>query len=118
MPPYPLSAWGMDKRSNNNQAGDDGFTHLSCSIINAHNPHVFPQGNPYFHSLNMPHAPVGYILEDINVPIQCVFPEDGGTDQSVMKDSEWSGCACLGDNPYQVPNESVWTCMMHSMVAY
>jgi hypothetical protein len=31
-----------------------------------------------------------------------------------MKDSEWSGCACLGDNPYQVPKESVWTCMMHS----
>ena len=61
----------------------------------------------------MPHSPVGYILEDINAPIQCVFPRDGGTSNSAMKDSEWSGCACLGDNPFNV-SKSVWTCMMPS----
>ena len=58
-------------------------------------------------------VPVGYILKDVNVPIQCVRPRDGATHHSRMKDSEWSGCACLGDNPSRVPDD-IFTCMMPS----
>ncbi len=111
---HSMGNWGMDIWSND--PDKDGAKHLSCSIINAQNPHVFPQGNPYFTPLNNPHTPVGYILEDTNTPIQCVFPKDGGTNNSPMKDSEWSGCACLGDNPYSASNsKSVFRpCMMPS----
>ena len=102
---------GMDAWSNKPGSAQ----HLSCSIINTHNPHVIPEGNSYFETNEheMPHLPVGYILEDANTPIQCVYPVDAGTYHSRMKGSEWSGCACLGDNPSRVP-EDAWTCMMPS----
>jgi len=100
---------GMDVWSNKPGAGS--AQHLSCSIINIHNPHIFPQGNPSFETHEMPHSPVGYILEDANTPHQCVSPLDGRTSNYSMKDSEWSGCACLGDNPSKVPKAR---CMMPS----
>ena len=105
----PISSWGMNEKSNTHGGDDtgtsnDGFTHLSCSIINAHNPHVMDV--PY-------QSPIGYILEDMDTPVQCGFPSDAGSVSSQMKDSEWSGCACLGDNPHKV-SKSVWTCMMPS----
>ena len=89
------------------------YDHQSCSIINARTPQVFPQGNSYFNLQNSPRVPVAYILKDINVPIQCVRPGDGATSNSGMKDSEWSGCACLGDNPSRVPDD-IYICMMPS----
>mmetsp|Transcript_34413 Transcript_34413/g.83249 ORF Transcript_34413/g.83249 Transcript_34413/m.83249 type:complete len:282 (-) Transcript_34413:110-955(-) len=102
------SLWGSE-----GEVIDDGFSHLACSIINTHNPEVFPQGNGFFQfEEDMPPSHVGYILEDGNTPIQCAFPEDAGTDLAAMKDSEWSGCACLGDNPVDLLNVS--TCMMPS----
>jgi len=73
---HSMGNWGMDIWSND--PDKDGAKHLSCSIINAQNPHVFPQGNPYFTPLNNPHTPVGYILEGTNTPIQCVFPKVAG----------------------------------------
>ena len=100
----PVGDWDMDVWSK---------IPLSCSIINARTPQVFPQGSSYFNLQNSPHVPVGYIFKDINVPIQCVLPFDGATAHSRMKDSEWSGCACLGDNPSRVPND-IYICMMPS----
>ncbi len=95
-PPFGLRRWGDEKDNGN-------YGHVSCSIINARDPHV----------LDTRVSPVGYILEDIDTPVQCVFPSDGGTVGSTMLDSEWSGCACLGDNPFKV-SPDVWTCMWPS----
>lgn len=105
-----MGDWGMDVWSNKPGMFAGSAKHLSCSIINVHNPHVFPQGNPYFET-HETHSPVGYILEDANTPLQCVSRTDGGTSESSMEDSEWSGCACVGKNPHKVPKAR---CMMPS----
>ena len=62
----------------------------------------------------MDELPVGYILDDASTPVQCAFPSDAGSFSSKVKDSEWSGCACLGNNPHKKVSASVWTCMMPS----
>jgi len=47
------------------------------------------------------------MCQKAKIVIMC-FP-GGWRDRSVMKDSEWSSCACLGDYPYQALSSTVFS---------